>query len=312
MSKLVISTSSFDADNNPHIKRLLDEGMHIDGNRYGRKLTEDEAMELLGADAIGMIAGIEPLTERVFASAKSLKVVSRCGSGLDSVDLAAAKRYGIAVLNTPEAPAQAVAELTMGLILSALRRICQTDRLLRAGEWPRTQGQLLAAQTVGIVGLGRVGGRVARLCQAFDAKVVAHDSYVKQPPPGIESVPLEKLLAEADIISLHLTYDTDTHHLLDGEAFARMKPGAVVINTARGGLIDETALAEALASGQLGAAALDVFEQEPYRGPLLKCDKTILTSHIGSLARESRQRMEVEAAENLLRGLVNAGLMKDG
>ncbi|MDN5836245.1 MAG: phosphoglycerate dehydrogenase [Nitrosospira sp.] len=312
MSKLVISTSSFDADNNPHIKRLLDEGMHIDGNRYGRKLTEDEAMELLGADAIGMIAGIEPLTERVFASAKSLKVVSRCGSGLDSVDLAAAKRYGIAVLNTPEAPAQAVAELTMGLILSALRRICQTDRLLRAGEWPRTQGQLLAAQTVGIVGLGRVGGRVARLCQAFDAKVVAHDSYVKQPPPGIESVPLEKLLAEADIISLHLTYDADTHHLLDGEAFARMKPGAVVINTARGGLIDETALAEALASGQLGAAALDVFEQEPYRGPLLKCDKTILTSHIGSLARESRQRMEVEAAENLLRGLVNAGLMKDG
>ncbi|MDN5751977.1 MAG: phosphoglycerate dehydrogenase [Nitrosospira sp.] len=312
MSKLVISTSSFDADNNPHIKRLLDEGMHIDGNRYGRKLTEDEAMELLGADAIGMIAGIEPLTERVFASAKSLKVVSRCGSGLDSVDLAAAKRYGIAVLNTPEAPAQAVAELTMGLILSALRRICQTDRLLRAGEWPRTQGQLLAAQTVGIVGLGRVGGRVARLCQAFDAKVVAHDSYVKQRAPGIESVPLEKLLAEADIISLHLTYDTDTHHLLDGEAFARMKPGAVVINTARGGLIDETALAEALASGQLGAAALDVFEQEPYRGPLLKCDKTILTSHIGSLARESRQRMEVEAAENLLRGLVNAGLMKDG
>ena len=312
MSKLVISTSSFDVDHNPHIQHLLQEGMHIAGNSYGRKLTEDEAIELLGADAVGMIAGIEPLTERVFASAKSLKVVSRCGSGLDSVDLAAAKRYGIAVLNTPEAPAQAVAELTMGLMLSALRRICQTDRLLRAGEWPRMQGQLLAAQVVGIVGFGRVGRRVARLCQAFNAEVVAHDSYVEQSPQGIKLIPLEKLLAEADVITLHLTYDADTHHLLDAEAFARMKPGAVVINTARGGLIDEIALAEALISGQLGAAALDVFEQEPYHGPLLKCDKAILTSHIGSLARESRQRMEAEAAENLLRGLVNAGLIRDG
>ncbi|KIO50439.1 phosphoglycerate dehydrogenase [Nitrosospira sp. NpAV] len=311
MSKLVISTSSFDVDNNPHLQYLQREGMDIAGNPYKRKLTEDEAIELLGADTVGMIAGIEPLTERVLASAKKLKVISRCGSGLDSVDLAAAKRYGIAVLNTPEAPAQAVAELTMGLILAALRRICQIDRQVRTEEWPRTQGQLLAAQSVGIIGLGRVGGRVARLCQAFDARVVAHDSYVKQPPQGIELVPLEQLLAEADIVSLHLTYDADTHHLLNGETFARMKPGAVVINTARGGLIDETALAEALACGQLSAAALDVFEQEPYHGPLLKCDNIILTSHIGSLARESRQRMEIEAAENLRQGLVNAGLMKN-
>ena len=132
MSKLVISTSSFDVDNNPHIQHLQREGMHIAGNPYKRKLTEDETIELLGTEAVGMIAGIAPLTERVFASAKKLKVVSRCGSGLDSVDLAAAKRYGIAVLNTPEAPAQAVAELTMGLILAALRRICQIDRQLRA------------------------------------------------------------------------------------------------------------------------------------------------------------------------------------
>lgn len=308
MNKLVISTSSFDLDNNPHIQHLLKEGMHIIGNSYGRKLTEDETIDLLGENTIGMIAGIEPLTERVFASAKNLKVVSRCGSGLDSVDLAAANRYGIAVLNTPEAPAQAVAELTMGLMLAALRRICHVDRLLRTGEWPRTQGQLLAAQSVGIVGLGRVGRRVARLCQAFGARVVAHDSYVEESPQGIELVPLEKLLAEADVVSLHLTYDADTHHMLNREVFARMKSGAVVINTARGGLIDETALAEALTSGQLGAAALDVFEEEPYRGPLLKCDNAILTSHIGSLARESRQRMEVEAADNLRQGLIKAGL----
>ncbi len=312
MSKLVISTSSFDVDNNRPLQQLIKEGMHVVQNSYGRKLTETEAIALLGDDTVGMIAGIEPLTEHVLRSAKNLKVVSRCGTGLDNVDLAAAKHYGITVLNTPEAPAQAVAELTLGLILAASRHISQTDRLLRAGQWPRTQGRLLAAQLVGIVGLGRVGRRVARLCQAFGAEVVAHDSYVEQSPQGVKLVSLDELLARADIVSLHLTYDPHTHHLLNREAFARMKRGAIVINTARGGLIDEAALAEALLSGQLDAAALDVFEQEPYRGPLLQCDKAILTSHIGSLAKEARQRMELEAAENLLQGLIQAGLVKDG
>lgn len=311
MSKVAISTSSFDVEGNPHLQYLQREGMHIAKNRHGRKLTEDETIDLLGSDTVGMIAGIEPLTERVFASAQGLKVVSRCGSGLDSVDLASAKRYGISVFNTPEAPAQAVAELTMGLILAVLRRICEIDRLLRAGEWPRMQGGLLAAQTVGIIGLGRVGKRVATLCQAFGAQVIAHDSYVEQSPPGVKLTTLPTLLAEADIVSLHLTYDTQTHHLLDAKAFSHMKPGAVLINTARGGLIDEVALAEALNAGRLGAAALDVFEQEPYHGPLLQCDKAILTSHVGSLARESRQRMEIEAAENLRRGLMNVGLIKE-
>ena len=310
MSKLVISTSSFDVDNNSCLQHLINSGMHIAGNSYKRKLTENEIIELLGKDTIGMIAGIEPLTERVFASAKGLKVVSRCGAGLDSVDLTAAKLRDISVFNTPEAPAQAVAELTMGLMLAALRRICQTDRLLRATEWPRMQGQLLAAQIVGIIGLGHIGRRVARLCQAFDARVVAHDPYIDPASHGVESVSLEKLLAEANVISLHLPYGTDTHHLLDAKIFARMKPGTIIINAARGGLIDETALDEALISGHLGMAALDVFEQEPYHGPLIENDKVILTSHIGSLARESRKRMEIEAAENLLEGLINAGLIK--
>lgn len=312
MSKLVISTSSFDTDNNPHIQQLLEKGMRIVGNSYGRKLTEEEAIALLEGDVVGMIAGIEPLTERVFASARSLKVVSRCGSGLDNVDLLAAKRHGIKILSTPEAPAQAVAELTLALIMTALRHVCQTDKLIREGRWPRTQGRLLAAQRIGIVGLGRVGRRVARLCQAFEAKVVAHDSYVEHSPEGIELIPLDELLAEADIVSLHVTYDKDTHHLLNKETLARMKPGAIVINTARGGLIDETALAEALRTGRLGAAAIDVFEQEPYHGELVECENTVLTSHIGSLARESRQRMEVEAAANLVWGLVEAGMIENG
>ena len=310
MSKLVISTSSFDVEGNSSLNHLVNSGMHIVRNSYKRKLTEDEAIELLGEDTIGMIAGIEPLTERVFSSAKNLKVVSRCGAGLDSVELAAAKLHGISVFNTPEAPAQAVAELTMGLMLAALRRICQTDRLLRTNEWPRMQGQLFAAQTVGIIGLGHIGKRVARLSQAFDARVIAHDPHIDPASHGVESVSLEELFAEANVISLHLPYTTDTHHLLDAKSFARMKPGSIIINAARGGLIDEAALDEALISGHLGMAALDVFEQEPYHGPLIRNDKTILTSHIGSLAKESRKCMELEAAENLLKGLINSGLIK--
>ena len=312
MSSLVISTSSFDTGNNPAIQRLLQHGFQVITNPHKRKLTEDEIIALLSGGATGLIAGIEPLTERVFQAAPNLKVISRCGAGMDSVDLAAAKHRGIHVLNTPEAPAQAVAELTLGYILSLLRQINPIDRAVRSGEWPRTQGRLFAAQTVGVIGLGHIGRRVARLCQAFEATVVAHDPYASQIPDGVSMLPLEQLLTSADIITLHTPYSADMHHLLDAEAFVVMKPEAIVINAARGGLIDEDALADALKSGKVSAAALDVFEQEPYHGPLLECGNVILTSHVGSLARESRQRMEIEAAENLLQGLIKSGLVNNG
>ncbi|MCC6923683.1 MAG: hydroxyacid dehydrogenase, partial [Nitrosomonas sp.] len=180
MYKFIISTSSFDTVNNPVIQRLIQAGLQPVTNPYGRKLTEDEAVELLKEDVVGMIAGVEPLTARVIQCTKNLKVISRCGTGMDNVDLAAARNHGITVYNTPEAPAQAVAELTLGLILASLRRLCETDRQIRNGEWPRTQGGLLAAQTVGLIGLGHIGKRVAKLCQAFEADVIAYDPYIDQ------------------------------------------------------------------------------------------------------------------------------------
>jgi D-3-phosphoglycerate dehydrogenase len=311
MKKFVISTSSFDIDNNPPIQYLLQKGMEIVLNPHRRKLTENEIIELLNDETVGLIAGIEPLTERVFQSAKKLKVVSRCGAGLDSVDLVAARNHGITVSNTPEAPAQAVAELTLGLMLGSIRHIGQIDQSVRRGNWPRTQGRLFAAQTIGIIGLGHIGRRVARLCQAFEATVVAHDPFIDQAPEGVILTSLEQLLTTADIITLHLPYTSSTHHLLDTKAFAVMKPEAIVINAARGGLIDENALAETLKNGKLSAAALDVFEHEPYAGPLIESDCVTLTSHIGSLARESRLRMEIEAAENLRQGLIKTGLLND-
>lgn len=310
MNTLLISTSSFDIDNNPPLQQLLQKGMRIITNPHRRKLTEDEIIELLKDGSVGLIAGIEPLTERVFQAVPSLKVISRCGAGLDSVDLTAAKNRGIAVLNTPEAPAQAVAELTLGLILSLLRQLSAIDQAVRKGEWPRTQGRLLAAQTIGIIGLGHIGRRVARLCQAFEATVIAHDPYASQIPEGVTLLPLEQLLTNADIITLHLPYSPVTHHLLNAQAFAAMKPEAIVINAARGGLVDENALADALESGKISAAALDVFEHEPYQGALLELNNIIVTSHVGSLARESRRLMEIEAAENLLQGLIKTGAIQ--
>ncbi len=311
MSKIVISTSSFDLDHNPVIQNLRSRGISVIGNPHQRKLTENEIIDLLGNDAIALLAGVEPLTERVLTAAGTLRVIARCGTGLDNVDQEAARRLNIYVSNTPEAPAQAVAELTLGLMLDCLRRINRTDRFIRRGEWPRAQGRLLAARTVGIIGLGHIGQRVARLCQAFGAKIIAHDPYLQQMSTGIELVPLTVLLEQADLVTLHLPYSTAVHHLLDADAITRMKPGAILINTARGGLVDEIALREALDSGHLDAAALDSFEQEPYHGPLCECEQAILTSHIGSLAQETRQRMEIEAAENLWKGLIEAGVIHE-
>lgn len=311
MSKLVISTSSFDVHNNLYIERLVKAGMQVVLNPYQRKMNEGEILALLGDDTIGLLAGIEPLTKKVLTSARGLKVIARCGTGLDSVDLEAARQRDILVSNTPEAPAQAVSELTMGLILSMLRQIGSTHRLIQDGQWPRTQGHLLAAQTVGVVGLGHIGRRVAALCLAFGAKVIAHDPYLQQAHSNIPLLPFEQLIKEANIISLHIPYSPNTHHLISADTLNRMKPGTFLINAARGGLIDEAALVEALTSGHIGGAALDVFEQEPYQGPLLSCNNVVMTSHIGSLAKESRQRMELEAAENLLNGLIKVGLFNE-
>jgi D-3-phosphoglycerate dehydrogenase len=312
MSKIVISTSSFDLDHNPVIQRLLSQGISVTSNPYRRKLTEEEITTLLGNNTIALLAGVEPLTERVLTAAGgTLRVIARCGTGLDNVDLEAARRLGISVSNTPEAPAQAVAELTLGLMLGCLRQINRTDQLIRRGEWPRTQGRLLAAQTIGIIGLGHIGRRVARLCQAFEANVIAHDPYLQQAFEGIAFVPLTVLLEQADLVTLHLPYSAEVHHLLDAQAIARMKPGAILVNAARGGLVDEAALHAALNAGHLNAAALDSFEQEPYHGPLCECEQIILTSHCGSLAQEARQRMEIEAAENLWHGLIKAGVINE-
>ena len=308
MSKVLITTSSFSLGNFAQAKSLHDAGISIEVNPHGRRLSEDEVAELVATDVIAILAGLEPLTDRVLSNAKSLRVIARCGTGLDSVDLQAASRLGIDVFNTPDAPTQAVAELTIAHMLNSLRHISTTDSNMRSGKWTPTMGSLLATKTVGLIGVGRIGSAVANLAQAFGARVIGFDPVVSS-HNSVELLSLDEVLNQADIVSLHVPINDQTHHILNANTISRMKPGSIVVNVSRGGLIDESALHDALKSQHLSGAALDCFEDEPYSGPLLQIPGVHVTAHMGSYARETRDLMEVEASTNLVNGLRKRGLI---
>jgi D-3-phosphoglycerate dehydrogenase len=306
MKRILTSTSTFNRSNfrAEDLAALERAGFDIIDNPHGRKLTEDEAVELLDG-VVGLIAGLEPLNARVLQSAANLRVVSRVGIGLDTVDLTVAAERGIHVMNTPEPPAQAVAELTIGHILGSLRHISRVDRAIRSGVWKGEFGALLSGKTVGVIGYGRIGRRVATLLDAFDANVVVHDPLVDE--PGISFVSLDELIHSSDIVTLHIPYTSENHHVINSQRIAAMKPGAIVVNVARGGLIDEAALIEALSNGTLGGAALDCFEDEPYSGPLITLDNVQMTAHMGTYAAETRGQMERQAASQLVEYLRRIG-----
>ena len=302
---LVISTSNFDLSN-PLIGKLESEGWTIVRNPYGRRLTELEITELLvDSQAEAMIAGVEPLTSAVLDKNPQMKFISRCGIGMDSVDLDAATERGIEVTNTPDAPASAVAELTVGLMLSHCRRIAESDRSVRSGEWKQMMGVSLAGQSVGVVGLGRVGERVAVLVNAFGAQVSYYDPHVSTPAHRrYENI--KDLAAASDILTLHVPLGDTTRFLVDEAVIAALPTHALLVNTSRGGIVDETALLAALQEGRIGGAALDVFETEPYEGPLVGAPGTTITAHMGSYARQTREIMETDAIRNLIESLRKA------
>jgi D-3-phosphoglycerate dehydrogenase len=296
---IAITTSNFDMDN-PLLKRFTDAGWNIARNPHGRRMTEDEVRTLLSeTSSTAMIAGVEPLTAPVFAANPQLELISRCGSGLDAIDLKAAANAGVTIYRTPEAPAEAVAELTVSLAIGVLRRTGEADRIMRTGEWHALMGRSYGRSRIGIAGLGHVGRRVARVSAVLGAEVGYFDTFVDDPEyrrfPDIAA-----LAAWADVLTIHLPHDEDTHHAVDSDVIAALGPDGVLVNTARGGLVDETALYEALATGSLAGAALDVFEKEPYDGPLATLDNVILTCHMGSYANEVRAAMESEALVNAL------------
>ena len=296
MSKILITTSSFDTETE-QISQLKQLGYEVVLNPFKRRLTEDEVASLMGDDVIGMIAGVEPLTRRVMDAAPNMAVISRCGIGMDSVDVEAAAEKNIEVLNTPDAPTKAVAELTIGLILDVLRGISNQDRAIRQSKWERPMGGLLGKKTLGLIGYGRIGQMVARYAEVFGARVIAHDPFSGQ------KTSFDELLSDADIVSLHIPYSRENHHIIDAQALSKMKKSAILINASRGGLVDESALYDALKTGDIAGAALDVFEDEPYTGSLTELDNIVLTAHVGSYAKEARVEQEILAAQNLLDAL---------
>jgi D-3-phosphoglycerate dehydrogenase len=303
MPKVFISTTSFGEYDASPLKFLEDAGIGVQLNPHKRKLTPEECL-CLYKDIDGLIAGTEALTAEVLKSARNLRVISRCGTGMDNIDLKAARQQGIKVFNTPDSPTVAVAELTVGLMLALLRHIPSGDRDIRAEKWQKRMGNLLQGKNVGIIGFGRIGQKVAELVLGFGAQVVYCDPAVNR--ADYTRMPLDKLLSQADIVSLHLSGGVNNAPLLGDRELRSMKQGSWLINCARGGVVDEAALSQVLQEGWLSGAAADVFEQEPYTGPLAKLDNVILTPHIGSYAVESRVDMEVQAVKNLIKGLKNA------
>jgi len=309
MENILITTSSFGKDDLSPLNDLNKmKGINIVTNPYERKLTEDEVSRLIEElKPIGMIAGVEPLTRNVLIKAKGLKVISRCGIGLDSVDLDAANELGIIVTNTPDAPTIPVAELTLGMILCLLRQLHTADASIRRGQWERPMGLLLYGKTVGIIGCGRIGSYLAKLLHAFNCTLLGYDPNIKQ-HELYEMVTLNDLLQRSDIISIHIPYSHENHHLIGVQELSITKENAILVNAARGGLVDENALYEYLQSGHLLGAALDCHEVEPCcSSKFVNMPNVLLTPHIGSYAREARVIMEMQAADNLIKELKKIG-----
>jgi D-3-phosphoglycerate dehydrogenase / 2-oxoglutarate reductase len=288
------------AQHDPAPREVLEStGAELRDNPHGRKLKRDEVPELL-AGCSAVVASTEPYDAGVLDALPELRLIARTGVGMDSVDLDAARARGVAVAWTPEAPSDSVAELVVGFLVSLARHVPRADRDLRAQRWERRTGWLLRQRTVGIIGLGRIGSRVARLLRPFGCRLLATDidpALVKVATAlGVQMVDLETLLAESDAVTTHVPLTPDTHGLIDAAALGRMRPGSLLINTARGEVVDEAALLAALEEGRLGGAALDVFCEEPYRGPLAGRDDVFLTCHMGSCSDQGRLDMELGAA----------------
>ena len=298
MPTILATTSTFGRSCPEAAELLRAAGFALVVNPHGRKLTSAELLALLAEHRpVGLLAGTEPVSAEAVNAAKDfLRVISRVGVGWDNVDHDAAGRAGIPVRRTEGVLDAAVAELALGFMLDALRHISRHDRELRQGAWKKRLGGLLRGRLVGIVGFGAIGRRVAELVLAFGARVIFTDLQQVSSPLG-QQRELADLLREADLVTLHAS---GSGCLIGPAELALVKPQVILVNTARGGMIDEAALAAALAEGRVGCACLDVFEAEPYTGPLVDAPNTVLTAHIGSYAAEARERMERLAVENLL------------
>lgn len=300
--KILISPGSYGKINNDALDLLSASGFEYELNPYGKTLTEEQCIELL-ADKVGLIAGTEPITRNTFEKNPQLKYVCRFGVGMNNVDLDAANSLGIPVENTPSGHVEGVAELCLGGMLSICRHIGNAHHQMKTGIWRKPMGNLLKEKVIGMIGFGQVAKRLAELLQPFNVTILALDvNWDKEAATrlNVQQVELKELLGKSDIVSLHLPLMESTKNTIGKLELDQMKEDVIVVNTSRGGLIDEDALYSFLSRYEKSRAYIDTFDNEPYNGPLVGLDNILLTPHMGSYAKEVRINMEMETVEKTI------------
>jgi phosphoglycerate dehydrogenase-like enzyme len=303
MAKILVTPRSLTKGGDPALDLLRKAGYEVVFCTPGKSPDEAELSRLLPG-CVGWLAGVEKITDAVLAKATALLVISRNGTGVDSIDLEACKRRGIPVLRAEGANARGVAELTLGLALALLRSIAFSDARMKAGGWERRQGAELEGKTLGVIGTGKIGKLVARFGLAMVMNVIGADMYpdaALAKTPGFRYAPVAELLASSDIVTLHCPHEPGAKPLVDAAALASMKKGAYLVNTARSGLVDADAVLKSLADGRLAGYAVDAYEAEPPAAhPLFGHERVITTPHVGAFTAESVARATRAAVDNLL------------
>ena len=304
--RILVTPRSLTAEPHPDIERLRDDGYEIVYSTAGAMPAEDELVALVPG-CVGWLAGVEPVTRRVLDAATDLRVISRNGVGIDNLPVDILSEKGVKIVIAEGANAMGVAELTIGLLFSALRAIPLSDAGIKKGGWPRVRGLEIQNRVIGIIGCGAIGREVARMVIGLGASVIAFDPArpnLDLPSSRFSYAGIDDILDSCDVLTLHCPLPRDGSTLISPERIGRMKKSAVIINTARARLIDEPALIEALDEGRLSAYATDVFEQEPPASlSLASHPRVVATSHIGGFTEESVDRATRIAANNLIAAL---------
>ncbi|ABE52500.1 phosphoglycerate dehydrogenase [Methanococcoides burtonii] len=301
--KVFVSTHPFSSTSQTPLELLKSNEIDVILNSHERKITTRELASDIGNSDV-LIAGTERITEEVIKNAPNLKLISRVGVGLDGVNFELCNKYGIKVTYTPDAPTMAVAELCVGIILDLSRKISYTDRNVRKGVWDRYMGNLLYGKTVGIFGMGRIGKSLVHLLSSFNVKFLVNDitpDFSFGRLYNIEFVSKNDVLEKSDIISINIPLKKDTYDFITLNEIKKMRSNAILINTARGGIVNESDLYEALKNSMISGAGIDVFEEEPYKGKLTELGNCVLTCHVGASTINSRTEMETQAVEEVIR-----------
>lgn len=304
MPKILITTIPFGDPESLPLRMLKEAGIEYTINPFERKINENDLKEII-SEYDGIIAGTEKISKDVIDLAPDLKIIARVGVGTDGVDLNYARNKNIKVTYTPDAPGPAIAELTIGFMYSLLRSTHTANLLMRSGKWERSIGRSFSDMTIGVVGAGRVGSKVIELiskigCKSLLVSDVYHNEALRD-AYDFKWSSNDRLFKECDVITFHIPLNANARNMVKKEQLLSMKSDILLINTARGGIINENDLFDVMQTGHIGGAAIDVFEQEPYSGPLTKIDRCLLTPHIGSASRECRAKMELESVEEIIR-----------